>query len=493
MIVRGTIHHRLDHRLIPHHTIGKFYAVDLVIRNQAPIDRIRSVIVDKGNLLVSSLELENHGRADLKAQHIRIGNTGTETQRIGGAQQVGVVDGILPIPAVEDIHVIACIAGQKVVSAATCEHIIAEVSPQAVVEDVAHAIQIGHAIKRQTLNVVIERTTHRTPHKIIALTRRLGNRVTCVVDFVIVVTGTTDQGVSPRPADELIVARSSIQPVCPGITRDVIGLGVAGRVDIPHPRQVQPLDVVRQGDAGRAVDRVVTFVRRFDHRIIYIVHDVGIVVRATRHDVRADAAVQVIVAQAAVEEVDAALAQQRVIVSAAIEVVVATPAHQLVVARFPIQDVVALVQRGQGGPGARVAKHRIDAKTANQNVVAAPADQLVVAVAAIEIVVAVMQARQVGFIVGVTPQLVSAVAAYQGVVLAASQQVVVVRTAVQVIIAVVQSGQVGFGLIVPIKLVVAGSAKQAIVPTAADNAVDTRPAIQHVVAVPRGGHTGVIP
>ena len=107
LVVRRAVHGRLDHRLIPHDPVAEFDTVDLAVRNDAAIDRVRAVIAGETDPFTAALELEHHVIADPEPHHVRISDVRAESQRVHRVQPVQVVDAVLAVPTVEYVGIVA--------------------------------------------------------------------------------------------------------------------------------------------------------------------------------------------------------------------------------------------------------------------------------------------------------------------------------------------------------------------------------------------------
>src|SRR5439155_740389 len=134
-----------------------------------------------------------------------------------------------------------------------------------------------------------------------------------------VVAGAADERVGAGVAVERVVAVGAVDNVGGGGAADRMGETVAGAVDRPRAGEDQVLALGVQGEADRGIGDVGAGGVVLAHRVWRIVDIVGVVARAAREAVGADAAVEQIVAGAADQTVVTGPAEQPVVAAGAVE------------------------------------------------------------------------------------------------------------------------------------------------------------------------------
>ncbi len=220
---------------------------------------------------------------------------------------------------------------QRVVAVQTSQGVGCGIAGETVRQLVAGAIDDGRPCQEEVLQVGRQRVGHARLHRVGPLASRLGDGV-ATVHHVGVVAQTADQGVVAGPAVQRVVAVQTSQGVGCRIARQAVGQRIAGQTERYRVGQLAVLDVPRQGvepprRGGTHLHRVDARALSLHHRVIGVVHHVGVVARPADHAVAAQAS------------------HQAVIPAASVQGVVAGRAIQGVVAVQPVQHVVAAVAR----------------------------------------------------------------------------------------------------------------------------------------------------
>ena len=150
----------------------------------------------------------------------------------------------------------------------------------------------------------------------------LDHGIAGIVDEVHVVAGPAEHGVGAGIAVEKIVA---------GVAGQRVGVAVAVSLQVRAARQGQVFDVLRQPVMRRRHHRVGALVGALGYRVAGIVDKVGVVADTTDQGVRADTAVERIIAPFAEKRIRACLRGQGVVAPLAMDYVARSCTAQRVV------------------------------------------------------------------------------------------------------------------------------------------------------------------
>ena len=111
---------------------------------------------------------------------------------------------------------------------------------------------------------------------IVPLPGQFDNPVGTVIDPVAIVPLSAKQGVA---------AGTAIKQVGGAIADQAVAAGIAGAVDVPVTGQLQPFDLVRQGEIDARTHQVMAPARQFNHPVAGIIHVIGVVASTALHPV----------------------------------------------------------------------------------------------------------------------------------------------------------------------------------------------------------------
>ena len=365
---------------------------------------------------------------------------------------------IAAVAAIEDV--IAAKAVQRVDALKTGQGVDRIIAVDRVVQRIAGATDRACTGQGQVFKVVVQRPGDRADHRIRTLVQVLVSRVAQVIDSIGVVARAADhrvcagaaiqhigavaaiQHVAAAAAEQRVIAKQTGQSIDAAVAdQDVVG-NVTSAIESGSAGQGQVFQLGRKGGGQRAVHGIGAACGQFGYHIASIINGIGVVARATRHRIRAGAAVQRIVpvaakqrvnALVAVENIIAIVAGQRIGIAGADDVVVgrAAGAVQRRAGQGQIFDIDRQNEIDRAGHRVKTATGLLDDSVGSAvdsvAVVARAATGRIVAGAAIDGVVAVAAPQNVVF--GAPKQRVVAIAAVQRVDTGRTRQGVVADVA----------------------------------------------------------------
>ena len=223
---------------------------------------------------------------------------------------------------VDEVHVVAGAAEHGVGTRAAVEEVVAGVAVHQVGVAVAVALQVGIALENQGFHVRRQPKVSRREHRVDSPRWRSRPPIVGIVDEVHVVAG---------PADMVSAPASPSRILLPALPVMRVGAGIAVGLQIGAARQGQVFDVRRQPVMTSTHDRVGALVGTLDHRVAGIVDKVDVVADTTDQGVRADTAIERIIAPFAEKRIRACLRGQGVVAPLAMDYVARSCTAQRVV------------------------------------------------------------------------------------------------------------------------------------------------------------------
>ena len=293
---------------------------------------------------------------------------------------------------VDHIAIVALRADQRIRSTAAVQHIVAGIAGDHIRQRIAGARQIRGSGQGKVLDVGRQHMADRCDHRVIALAGSLGHHVTGIVHQIDIVAGAADHRVRPGGA---------IQHIGRPVAGDNVIERIARPVDRHQADQRQILDIAAERVTDRGLHHIDALPRQFDHGVPGIVDHIAVIARATRHPVRAEAAVEHVVAGIAGQDIVERVARpgqrgagQRQHLDVRAQGIIDRGEHHVGAGGrlfyhhvAGIIDDIAIV--------ARAARHRIRAGAAVEHVVSGVAGQDVIAGIAPGVNVANARQRQV--------------------------------------------------------------------------------------------------
>ncbi|CAF0856079.1 unnamed protein product [Rotaria sp. Silwood1] len=196
---------------------------------------------------------------------------------------------------VDVVGVVTAAAGHRVGARAAVDDVGGRIAGDLVVAGVAGATDVAGAGQHQVLQRGAQPVADAGADRVRTLAARLDDLVAGVVD---------DVGVVAQAAGHDVGARAAVQHVVAAVAGELVGLAVAGAVDVGGAGEDEVLDIGAQREADAAAHEVRALAHRFGHRVAGVVDEVGVVARAAGHLVGTGAAV---------DEVGAGVAGDRVV------------------------------------------------------------------------------------------------------------------------------------------------------------------------------------